>query len=86
MPPLSSREAEDIRHKWMTRLKYADDLFSEKDDENKLYYYEGNIYHDNVAYINTLEFIWKEGLMLKQKGVDLKKCGESLAAFDSRKE
>ena len=79
MPPLSSREAEDIRHNWMTRLKYADNLFSEKDDENKLYY-------DNVAYINTLEFIWKESLMLKQKGVDLKKCGESLASFDSKKE
>lgn len=86
MPPLSSREAEDIRHNWMTRLKYADNLFSEKDDENKLYYYEGNIYYDNVAYINTLEFIWKESLMLKQKGVDLKKCGESLASFDSKKE
>ncbi len=86
MPPLSSREVEDIRHNWITRLKYADNLFSEKDDENKLYSYEGRIYHDNVAYIDTLEFIRKESLMLKQKGVDLKKCGESLAAFDSRKE
>ena len=30
---------------------------------------------DYVAYINTIEFIRQEGLMLQQKGVDLKQCG-----------
>ena len=62
MPPLSNREAEDIRRNWIATLKQGDELFSKEND-------------DNVAYINTLEFIRQEGLMLQQKGVDLKQCG-----------
>lgn len=62
MPPLSNREAEDIRRNWIATLKQGDDLFSKEND-------------DNVAYINTFEFIRQEGLMLQQKGVDLEQCG-----------
>ena len=62
MPSLSNREAEDIRRNWIATLKQGDDLFSKVND-------------DNVAYINTFEFIRQEGLMLQQKGVDLKQCG-----------
>ena len=62
MPPLSNREAEDICRNWIATLKQGDDLFSTEND-------------DNVAYINTFEFIRQEGLMLQQKGVDLEQCG-----------